>query len=105
VSTGDAWKPQIVTSGPTPTIFVPVTGTKGMSTFTMSDPPGLAIDLPKGKTEVAMKSYLLHDEHIRSLWVRARPAGGVQVRLHVAPGTHLAATTVEGGVRFRIIEK
>jgi hypothetical protein len=103
-TTGD-WKPQIVTTGPTPTIFVPVAGTKGMSTFTMSDPPGLAIDLPKGKTEIAMKSYLLHDEHLRSLWVRARPTGGVQIRLHVVPGTHLAVAPVDGGVRFRVVEK
>jgi hypothetical protein len=84
---------------------VPITGAKNLTTFSMSDPPGLAVDLPKGKTEIPLRSYLLHDNAFRSLWVRARPQGGLQIRLHVNPGVHVIAEAVDGGLRFKRVAK
>ena len=98
-----AWHPQIAMLDGTATITVPVTGTRGLSTFSMSDPPGIGIDLPHGKTEVPLRSYLLHDPSFSSLWLRTRPQGGLQIRLHVARGVHVAAEPIEGGLRLRRI--
>jgi Tfp pilus assembly protein PilZ len=97
------WQPNVVMNAGQASITIPLTGlTKPLTTFTMSDPPGLAVDLPKGKTAVALRSYLLHDGGFRSVWVRTRPTGpGLQIRLHYAKGTHVSAEAVEGGLRFR----
>jgi len=102
-TTPGAWHPNVVMNGSQASITIPLTGvTKPLNTFTMSDPPGLAVDLPKGKTAVALRSYLLHDGGFRSVWVRTRPTGpGLQIRLHYAKGTHVSAEAVEGGLRFR----
>ena len=103
---GTGWRPLVTTVGGNAAITIPLTGAgKNLSTFVMSDPPGLAVDLPKGRTEVALKSYLFHDGAFRSLWVRSRPAGGLQIRLHVVPGVHVAVESVEGGIRFRRVTK
>ncbi len=96
-----AWRPEVKPLGGAATVFVPVSGTRGMTTFQMSDPPGIAIDLPHGRAEIPLRSQLLHDDALRSLWVRARPTGGIQIRLHVAPGVHVGVDAVDGGVRFR----
>jgi Tfp pilus assembly protein PilZ len=102
-STPSAWQPNVVLNGNQASLTIPVTGAvKPLSTFTMSDPPGLAVDLPRGKTAVTLRSYLLHDGGFRSIWVRTRPTGaGLQIRLHYAKGTHVSAEPVEGGLRFR----
>ncbi len=102
-ATPGIWHPNIVTNGGQASITIPLTGvTKPLNTFTMSDPPGLAVDLPKGKTAVALRSYLLHEGGFRSIWVRTRPTGpGLQIRLHYAKGTHVSAEAVDGGLRFR----
>jgi Tfp pilus assembly protein PilZ len=102
-ATPGVWHPNIVMNGGQASITIPLTGAaKPLATFTMSDPPGLAIDLPKGKTTVALRSYLLHEGGFRSIWVRTRPTGpGLQIRLHYAKGMHVSAETVDGGVRFR----
>jgi hypothetical protein len=96
------WHPMVTTGGGRDTLVVPLSGgQKPLATFTMSDPPGLAVDLPHGKTTVPLRSYLIHDSSFRSVWVRARPEGGLQIRLHYAKGTHVSAELVDGGLRFR----
>ncbi len=99
---GADWKPTILFADGQPTIAVPFTGSsKGHETFSLDNPPGIFIDLPAGKAAVPMRSYLLHDNSFRSLWVRVRPKGGLQVRLHVAKGTQVSVDVSDGMLHFR----
>ncbi len=101
-ATPGEWKPSLTSYQGQPAIIVPVSGSmKGHETFSLDDPPGIFMDLPAGKSAVPMKSYLLHSDDFRSLWVRVRPKGGLQVRLHVAKGVQVAVDVLDGALRFR----
>jgi hypothetical protein len=97
------WRPAVSIAGARARLSVPVAGsTSGLSTFRLTDPPGVAIDLPSARPAVPLRAYPLHREGFRSLWVRERPQGGLQVRVHFAARTNVAVESEGGELRISV---
>ena len=73
--------PELWSNGEETTAEVPVTGsTARMTHFSLRSPRGLAVNLPLAQAAVPAGAHLVDRDGLRFVWIRALPAGGIQVR-------------------------
>lgn len=95
------WHPAVTELGGRAAVIVPLGGkTDGMTHFDLDRPQGIAINLPHARAATPLKSWLLHHPAFDSLWIRAMPTGGLQVRLHVHNGVKVKAELEDGALRI-----
>jgi len=73
--------PTIESDGVETTAVVPVTGsTKGMMHYSLSRRRGVAVNLPRAQSDLAIGVHSIGRDGLRHVWIRERPEGGIQVR-------------------------
>jgi len=95
--------PQVTTTKDTTEIFVPVSGSlSGLDAKLWTDPPAVAVDIPRGTVALPRRRYDLQAEGVAGLSV-GRPGGVTQLRVYVnSVLSQYEATAAPGGVVIRI---
>ena len=95
--------PQVTTTRDTTEIFVPVTGSlAGLEAKLWTDPPAVAVDIPRGTVALARRRYELQADGLAGLSV-GRPGGVTQLRVYVnSVLSQYEASAAPGGVVIRI---
>ena len=94
--------PQITTTKDTTEIFVPVNGSlAGLQARLWTDPPAVAVDIPRGTVALPRRRYDLQGDGVSGLSV-GRPGGVTQLRVYVnSILSQYEATAAPGGVMIR----
>jgi len=95
--------PQVTTFKDTTEIFVPVSGSLvGLDAKLWTDPPAVAVDIPRGTVALPRRRYDLQADGVAGLSV-GRPGGVTQLRVYVnSVLSQYEATAAPGGVLIRI---
>lgn len=95
--------PQVTTFKDTTEIFVPVSGSlAGLVAKLWTDPPAVAVDIPRGTVALPRRRYDLQADGVAGLSV-GRPGGVTQLRVYVnSVLSQYEATAAPGGVMIRI---
>jgi hypothetical protein len=95
--------PQVTTTRDTTEIFVPVTGSlAGLDAKLWTDPPAVAVDIPRGSVALPRRRYDLQADGIAGLSV-GKPGGVTQLRVYVnSVLSQYEASAAPGGVVIRI---
>ncbi|MFH1131007.1 MAG: PilZ domain-containing protein [Pseudomonadota bacterium] len=77
--------PQVVEEGKTNTLIIPITGsTKNAYRYELSNPAGVAVNLPHAKSTLPFGDYSTNRAGFGVVWVHERP-NGIHVRVHFTP--------------------
>jgi hypothetical protein len=73
--------PTITRDGDHATARVPLLGsTVGMYHYSLTHPRGVAVNLPNARANLPIGLHLVRHDGFRTVWIRERPEGGIQIR-------------------------
>lgn len=95
--------PLVTTMRDTTQVFVPISGSlAGLEAKLWTDPPAIAVDLPRGTVALPRRRYELQGDGVVGLSI-GQPAGVTQLRVYVnSVLVEYEATAAPGGVTIRI---